>query len=263
MGPNPTGVPTPAPPGIRDDEAAAVADPKRALLARGHPGTSMYFADRTSAGLALGQGLAARETSADIVLGLTRGGVPVAFEVAKALQAELDIMVVKKIGAPFSPELAIGAVCPDGSVVTRSEAVEELGVSRDYVEREITALSLEARTAEGRYRGGGEPLGLAGKRVVIVDDGVATGATMEAAIMSARSRGALRVSVAVPVASVYAARALEGVADDFAALEVPPDFFAVGQYYDDFSPVADVEVQALLARARQSRSADAAERREG
>jgi predicted phosphoribosyltransferase len=214
----------------------------------------MQFADRASAGRALGQELAARGAAADIVLGLTRGGVPVALEVARALGAELDIIVVKKIGAPFSPELAIGAVCADGSVVTRSEAVEELGVPREYVQREIAALSLESREAEVRYRGGDQPLGLAGKRVVIVDDGVATGATMEAAIKSARGRGALSVIVAVPVASAYAVRTLEGVADGFVALDVPPDFYAVGQYYDDFSPVANEEVRACLEGARRPRS---------
>ncbi len=212
--------------------------------------TWTLFLNRREAGRALGAKLASLGTSAGIVLGLTRGGVPVAYEVALALGARLDIIVVKKIGSPMTPELALGAVCSDGTIVRRTEAVRDLGVSDEYVQHEADARSAEARAAEERYRGGCGALDLTGARVIVVDDGIATGASMEAACLSARNRGASTVTVATPVSPPHAQDALARVADGFVSLLEPEEFWAVGQFYEDFSQVADDEVRSLLARAR-------------
>jgi predicted phosphoribosyltransferase len=210
----------------------------------------VFFLDRREAGRELAADLLARGVKAGVVLGLTRGGVPVAYEVALALDAALDIVVVKKVGAPFSAELALGAVCSDGTLVTRTEAIQEMGIPEDYLQREVVKMSQEAHEAEGRYRGGVAALELSGRQVVVVDDGIATGSSIEAAVKSARRRGASRVIVAVPVSSEHAARMLSVQADEFICLGVPPDFWAVGQFYADFSPVYDEEVRDLLAKAR-------------
>ncbi len=190
-----------------------------------------------------------RALPVDVVLGLTRGGVPVAYEVATALSARLDIIVIKKLGSPSSPELAIGAVCSDGVMVTREDAIADMDVDPEYVAREARQRAREARDAEARYRHGTPPAALAGARVVVVDDGIATGATMAAAVRSARSRGAAHVIVAAPVSSEHAERELSRVADALVMLGIPEMFWAVGQFYDDFSPVEDENVRELLARA--------------
>ena len=221
----------------------------------GFEAREVYFQDRHAAGRTLGAALVTRGVLADVVMGLTRGGVPVAFEVSAALGAQLDLIVVKKLGSPFSHELAIGAVCSDGTLVTRPDAVHEMGVPEDYLERETAERSREAKEAEDRYRGGFPALDLSGARVVVVDDGIATGATMEAAARSARKRGASRVIIAVPVSSEHAAQALPAVVDEFIALGTPAMFWAVGQFYEDFSPVEDELVRDLLARGRARRQA--------
>jgi putative phosphoribosyl transferase len=137
----------------------------------------------------------------DAVLGLVRGGIPVAFEVAKALRAPLDILAVKKLRAPISEELAIGAICADGARVLHQEILLELGVSKEYLDREVEVRLAEAQEAERLYRGPHPAIEVTGQSVVIVDDGIATGATMEAGVLSARQRGAKSILVATPVGS--------------------------------------------------------------
>jgi predicted phosphoribosyltransferase len=178
--------------------------------------------------------------------------VPVAAEVARALGARLDIIVVKKLGSPFTPELGMGAVCSDGASVIRHEFIREAGIEQEFVDRELVARSQDAKDVEQRYRGDMPALELRGARVVIVDDGIATGSSIEAAVVSVRRRGAARVTVAAPVSSQHAAQALSGLADEFIVIEAPEMFWAVGQFYEDFSQIEDDEVRKLLAESRDT-----------
>ncbi|GAA3525281.1 hypothetical protein AFL01nite_13810 [Aeromicrobium flavum] len=205
------------------------------------------FADRVDAGRRLGRLLRHLGGTDVVVLGLPRGGVPVAFEVAGALGAPLDVIVVRKLGFPFQPELAMGAIGEAGCEVLDLDSIAREGVSADEVravERRERG-ELEARVR--RLRGARERLDLTGLTAVIVDDGIATGATARVACQVARLQGAARVVVATPVAPSSAADALDA-ADEVAVLESPEPFVAVGRWYRDFTPVSDEEVSALLAK---------------
>lgn len=205
------------------------------------------YSDRVEAGRLLAGALAAHAGPDTIVVGLPRGGVPVAFEVARALGAPLDVFVVRKLGVPFQPELAMGALA-SGGIVVRNESVlamlpdpeGSLGQAR----RREQAVILER---ERRYRGARAALDPAGKEVIVVDDGVATGATMKAAVQALRAAAAARVVVAVPVAPPDTCRELESLADEVVCLQAPRLFSAVGQWYEDFSQTEDEEVERLLA----------------
>jgi len=204
------------------------------------------FADRVDAGRRLGQQLRdALGPSPDrLVLGLPRGGVPVAAEVARALGASLDVLVVRKLGAPGFPEVAIGAVGPDGVTLLQDHGrAYDAAVVDRIRERELAELERRERA----YRAGRPPLDLAGTRVVIVDDGIATGATALVAVRAARALGAAHVVVAAPVAASDAVEALRTAADDVVVLSVPERFWAVGEWYDDFRQTSDEEVVRLLA----------------
>jgi putative phosphoribosyl transferase len=213
----------------------------------------VWFEDRQEAGRALADALRQKEVKCDVVLGLIRGGVPVAFEVAEALQVPLDILAVKKLRAPISEELAIGAICADGARVLHSETLRDLGVSKEYLDREIETRLAEAQEAERLYRGPHPALEIAGLSVMIVDDGIATGSTMEAGVLSARQRGASSILVATPVGSRHACNALLRSADEVFCMTTPVDFWAVGQFYHHFPPVADEEVQRLVDTNRRAR----------
>ncbi len=183
-----------------------------------------------------------------MVLGLPRGGIPVAYEVAHALGAPLDLLMVRKLGAPGQPELAIGAVAP-GVVVLDHETMTLLGVTEDYVAR---VRAQETRALEDglqRFRGTRPFPDVAGRTVILVDDGIATGATALAAVDAVRARGAARVVVAAPVAAPDAVTRLRAAADDVVVLETPPDFQAVGYWYSDFTATTDDEVRQMLRRA--------------
>lgn len=203
------------------------------------------FADRADAGRRLGAAVRERlgPESAAIVLGLPRGGVPVAAEVAAALGCELDVLVVRKIGYPSNPEVAYGAIGRDGVVVTSTGAA---GALDDRLERIRAREYDELVRREGLYRAGRGPLELTGRRVVLVDDGIATGATAAAAVRAARALGAAEVVVAAPVSAADARAALASLADDVIVLESPTDFWAVGQWYRDFGQTSDREVVAAL-----------------
>ncbi|MGY1711759.1 phosphoribosyltransferase [Geodermatophilus sp. SYSU D00758] len=207
----------------------------------------MPFADRRDAGRQLGARLADLGPADPVVLGLPRGGVPVAAEVARALGAPLDVVLVRKLGLPARPELAMGAVGEDGAVVLNRDVLARSGVGEEAlaaVERQERAeLDRRARA----FRGDRPRVPLAGRTAVVVDDGVATGATARAACAVARALGAARVVLAVPVAAPRVVAELAGEVDELVALESPPGFRAVGQVYGDFTQTPDEEVVSLLA----------------
>ncbi len=202
------------------------------------------FADRAAAGAALAQELGRRGLAAPLlVLGLPRGGVAVAREVAAALQAPLDVLIVRKIALPHNPELAIGAAA-SGGIVLWEEPIDP-GAGALFGELRQTALA-EIERRERRYRAGKPPLDLRGKTAILVDDGLATGATMLAAVRAARHAGAARIVAAAPVGSREAAARVRREADLLVVLETPAMLFAVGQWYERFEQVEDAEVCRLL-----------------
>ncbi|MFJ9930730.1 phosphoribosyltransferase family protein [Streptomyces misionensis] len=215
----------------------------------------MRFANRLEAGRRLGRRLVYLRGQDVVVLGLPRGGVPVAAAVAEALDAPLDVCLVRKLGVPYQPELAMGAIGEDGVRVLNPDVLRVTGVSDEELarveERERRVLAERA----GRYRGEGTLASVAGRTAVVVDDGVATGSTARVACRVARARGAARIVLAVPVAPRDFARRLGGDADELVCLETPWDFAAVGQFYDDFAQTEDDEVTACLRRHRHTATA--------
>jgi len=204
------------------------------------------FRDRDEAGAALAEAVTARVGGPATVLAIPRGGVAVALPVARALGAPLDVVISRKLGAPGNPELAIGAVAPGGVLVLHERAVRQLRVPADYIEREAERQEAEITRREATYRGGRPPAPVAGRTVVVVDDGVATGATAAAALRWARAAGANRVVFAAPVGPPAARTRLEAEADDVLLLREPIGFLAVGEWYRDFDQVTDDEVVAAL-----------------
>lgn len=184
-----------------------------------------------------------------LVLGLARGGVPVAAQVAEALNAPLDVFVVRKLGVPQWTELAMGALASGGIAVHNDDLISRLGITPDQVQDAVDRESVELTRRETTYRGDRAPLDLAGKTVILVDDGVATGASVTAACTAVRGAGAGRVVVAVPVGPPSVTDELASIADDVVCVTQPPDFAAVGQVYADFRQVTDGEVQRILAEA--------------
>jgi predicted phosphoribosyltransferase len=184
-----------------------------------------------------------------VVLGLARGGVVVAAEVANALSAPLDVMVVGKVGAPGRPELAMGAVAPDGITIRYRPVLDFLDLAPTAFDEAAEAARAELGRKEERYRGVRPPVSVSGRTVVLVDDGLATGSTMWAAIAAARSRGASGIVVALPVAVAAACEELRAAVDEVVCVVAPATLGAVGSFYEDFTQVSDEEVQALLAEA--------------
>lgn len=215
------------------------------------------FDDRQAAGVQLASALKAFAGRNDVVvLALPRGGVPVGFEVARALRAPLDVLVVRKLGLPGHEELAMGAIASGGVRVLNEDVVGMMGVSPAVIEAVAAREGEELRRRERLYRGEAAPPTVTDRTVILVDDGVATGATMVAAIRSLRTLRPRQVVVAVPVASGQAATALEAEADQFIALGTPDAFDGVGRWYRDFRQTSDAEVRALLHSAQQQRSAN-------
>ncbi len=207
------------------------------------------FLDRRDAGEQLAEALRQRLEGNVVVLGIPRGGVIVAEAVGRALSAPLDVVVPRKVGAPQNPELAIGAIAPGVRVWDRY-LIERLRVDESYLDREVTVQETEIARRTATYRAGREPADLSGKTVVIVDDGLATGATAVAACRWVRGQGAARVIVAVPVAPPESIARLAGEADDAVALLAPPDFRAVGEWYQSFEQTTDEEVVEAMAKGR-------------
>jgi predicted phosphoribosyltransferase len=214
-----------------------------------------WFRNRRHAGELLAERLQQYRGMQPIVLGLPRGGVPVAAAVARALDAELDVVVSRKLGSPISAELAIGAVTANGGRFLNEDVMRMLNVSEAYLTAVTATQQAEARRREALFRGSRPPLALAGRTVLLVDDGLATGATMRAAVRSVRQQRPQRLVVAVPVGSPEACAALRGEADEVVCLHEPDDFGAVGYYYQDFTQTEDGDVQALLAEFAGSRRA--------
>jgi putative phosphoribosyl transferase len=211
------------------------------------------FVDRAAAGHALSAALTAyRERDDVLVLGLARGGMPVAAEVAEALDAPLDAILVRKLGAPGQPELAIGAIASGGVIVVNDNILSAAG-SACEIQAEILRQRAILNRRESLYRNGRLPLAVADRIVILVDDGAATGATMLAAIRAVRKEDARRIVVALPVASSDAVDTLRAEADEVTCLLTPPIFRSVGEWYDRFEQTSDAEVSAFLSRARSRR----------
>jgi putative phosphoribosyl transferase len=210
----------------------------------------VIFQDRVEAGRRLAESLRHFEGQDVVVLGIPRGGVEVAAEIARRFGWPLDTVIPRKVRAPGNPELGLGAIAP-GVRVLDERMIRSLGVSEDYLEQEIAEEEEEIRRRAEAYRGGRPPETLEGKVVVVVDDGVATGGTAVAALRWARAQGASRVILAVPVAPAAAVGKLAAEADEIVVVETPEPFFAVGQWYVDFPQTSDQEVVALLQDARR------------
>ena len=204
------------------------------------------FRDRKDAGQRLAEALDSYAGPDTVVVGLPRGGVPVAAEVARRLRAPLDVFVVRKLGVPFQPELAMGAIASGGVLVRNEEVLRLLPDAEASLARVREREQVLLAEREALYRGRRPALDVTGKRVIVVDDGVATGATMKAAVMALRGAGAAGVVVAVPVGAPGTCRELEDMADALVCLQVPRMFSAVGQWYEDFGQTTDEEVEAIL-----------------
>ncbi len=231
---------------VRTGAVTRLDDPPFVLAPPGR-----VFHDRTDAGERLAALLTPFRAERPVVVGMPRGGVPVAAEIARALDAPLDVVMVRKIGAPRNPEYALGAVAEGGAHVLSRETARALGLSEADLQtlRRKTERELSERIR--RYRGAREPLAVAGRTVILVDDGLATGRSAQAAIQAVRDRGAARVILAVPVAAPESVEALRGVADEIVCVEMPEDLWAVGVWYEDFRPTSDEEVVSLLAELGQ------------
>jgi predicted phosphoribosyltransferase len=211
----------------------------------------LLFRDRTDAGRALAERLAPRFRGVPRlrVLGLPRGGIPVAAEVASRLDAPLDVFVVRKLGVPGHEELAMGAIATGGVRVVNDDVVRHLGITADTLDRVAAEEQAELLRREGAYRGGRPPLDLAGATVILVDDGLATGSTMRAAVAAVRQLGPAKVVVAVPVAAPQTRDDFAREVDEIVCVATPDPFMAVGRFYEDFTQTTDAEVGDLLAEA--------------
>jgi putative phosphoribosyl transferase len=209
------------------------------------PGSSR-FTDRRDAGQELGEALRALATDIDIVLTIPRGGLPLGRAVADVLDVPLDIVVAQKIGAPNNPEYAIGAVTNDGTVWRNEGAISRTGADEAYFETQRETEARNAQEKVERYRDGSPPPELSGRTVAVVDDGVATGSTMRAALQMLSKREPEHIVVGVPVGPPDTIQELEALADEVVCLETPSHFMAVGQYYAQFAQVTDAEAMTYL-----------------
>ncbi len=211
---------------------------------------SACFLDRHHAGELLGQALSKYADGKDvIVLGLPRGGVPVAYEVARQLRVPMDVMVVRKLGVPGWEELAMGAIASGGIRVMNDDVVMSSGVSQETIEKVTALQQLELTRRELAYRGHDAPARIKGRIVILVDDGIATGATIRAAIRAIRAQSPAELIVAVPVAPPETCAELQPMVDSLVTLVVPDNFIAVGHWYHNFTQTTDDQVRELLALA--------------
>ncbi len=209
----------------------------------------MVFLDRRDAGRRLAAKLTLLAGEQPVVVALPRGGVPVAFEVARALGAPLDVLAVRKLGAPANPEFGVGAIAEDGTAVLDANNARRVGMTDDVFDATVRREVAELRRRVERYRDGRRPLDVRGRTVIVVDDGLATGLTDLAAVRALRKRGPGRIVVAVPVGARESVARVGEEADEVVCHTIPPELLGVGRFYEDFSPVSDAEVLALLAAA--------------
>jgi len=222
-----------------------------AVILRANVKTPARFRDRADAGRQLAQKVAAETGDQEVlVLGLPRGGVPVAHEVAQQLGAELDVFLVRKLGVPGHEELAMGAIAADGVRVLNEDVVQSLRIPAATIEAVASAEQAVLASREREYRGQAHRAAIRDRTVILVDDGLATGASMRAAILALRMLKPRAIIVAVPVAPVDTCAALEREADRVVCLSTPAEFHGVGEWYEDFSQTTDEEVRALLARSQ-------------
>ena len=211
--------------------------------------SSQTFSDRVEAGDALAERLSRfRDHDSVVVLALPRGGVPVGYQVASALQVPLDVFVVRKLGVPGHEELAMGAIASGGVQLVNDDVVGPLGIPASVIDSVARHEQIELERREQSYRGNREPIGLANKTVIIVDDGLATGSTMRAAVKAVRLQQPAKVIVAVPVGAPSTCAELARDADEVVCVRMPDPFVAVGLWYRDFAPTSDQEVRALLGK---------------
>jgi predicted phosphoribosyltransferase len=219
---------------------------------------TLPYLHRRDGGRALSQFLCGYKGQRSVVvLALPRGGVPVGFEVAQALEVPLDVFVVRKLGVPEQEELAMGAIASNGARVLNAEVLQALHISSDVLEAVTHRERLEMQRREQLYRGDRAPLSVRGQCVIVVDDGLATGSTMLAAVRALRQQDAAHIVVAVPVAAAETCRAFREEVDEIVCAATPHPFRAVGLWYQDFSETSDSEVRELLARAGSQTSGDA------
>ena len=211
------------------------------------------FLDRVEAGQKLAEKLLKYKDMGPIVLAIPRGGVVVASEVASALSCRLDLVIPRKIGAPNNPELAVGALAKEGAVILNEELTKSLNISPDYLREEIEKQVIEIKRRRQKYLGDRSSLDLRGKTVILVDDGLATGYTSLAAIKAVREDKPEKIVLAVPVAPREAIERLKNEVDELICLETPELFFAVGQFYYDFSQTTDEQVAEILTRHHQNK----------
>lgn len=211
------------------------------------------FLDRHDAGHALGKALEDYRSREDIVvLALPRGGVPVGYEVAKALGAELDVLIVRKLGLPHHPELAMGAIASGGAVYLNDFVIENSGISQWQINAVKAVEQEELRRREKLYRDDRPPIRIEGRTIILVDDGIATGATMQAAVKTLRVKNPAEIIVAVPVAPNGSETLFGNIADDFVCVHSPDLFQSVGQFYSVFDQTSDREVRELLLESREA-----------
>jgi len=219
------------------------------VLLKGRP-----YADRRQAALQLSESLAGYELYHPLILGIPRGGVVIADTIARKLKTDLDIVLTRKLGAPDNPELAIGAVSESGRIHLQHDVADKVGADEDYIAREIRKQLAEIQARRQHYRSVLPKTSLEGRTVILVDDGVATGATMQASLWAARDEAPKEVVIAVPVGAQDAIERLEREADDVVCPYVPPYFYAIGQFYADFGQVDDQEVIEILQTHSQRKS---------
>ena len=210
----------------------------------------MRFADRRHAGVLLGEELVRYEPPDPVIYALPRGGVPVGFEVARVLRCPLDVLLVGKVGVPYQPELAMGAVAEEGVVIRNEEVIDLAGISEDEFASAVDSERRELEARVSRYRSAVEPVSPASHTAIVVDDGLATGSTALAALGVLKEKGAANVWLAVPVAPSSSLGILGRRAERVVVLSAPRDLGAVGVWYDDFSQTGDDEVRDLLTRSR-------------
>ncbi|MBI3753813.1 MAG: phosphoribosyltransferase [Deltaproteobacteria bacterium] len=215
----------------------------------------MLYKDRRDAGKKLASKLIHYKNREDtLVLALPRGGVVVGDEIARVLHCPLDIIIIRKIGAPMQPELAIGAISETGTVVLNQDIISVYGISEQYIKREISRQKEEIARRISLYRGGKGITSVGGKVIILVDDGVATGATIKAAIETLKREKISRLVAALPVSSVSAQSDIKDMVDEWICLQSPSNFMAVGGYYEDFTQVTDEEVVEILTLESSSQN---------